>query len=83
MYGEGFLKLSDDASRGDASGSLNTLFSGLAFAGVIVAIILQGRELKSQRLELSLTRKEFTMQNNTGRRVRFENTFFNMLTAHR
>jgi hypothetical protein len=41
---------------GDMFGSVNTLFSGLAFAGVIFAIYLQGRELSETRAEVKLTR---------------------------
>lgn len=37
---------------GDMFGGLNALFSGLAFAGVICTILLQGQELKLQREEL-------------------------------
>jgi hypothetical protein len=43
---------------GDLFGSINALFSGLAFAGVIVAIMLQREELSLQRLELAQTRQE-------------------------
>ena len=43
---------------GDMFGGINTLFSGLAFAGVIYAIILQSKELSLQRRELKLTREE-------------------------
>lgn len=45
---------------GDSYGVLNSLFSGLAFAGVIIAIVLQKNELKLQREELELTRVELT-----------------------
>lgn len=45
---------------GDSFGALNSLFSGLAFAGVIIAILLQRNELKLQRQELELTRNELT-----------------------
>lgn len=38
---------------GDMFGAVNALFSGLAFAGVIIAVILQKRELALQRRELS------------------------------
>lgn len=38
--------------QGDAFGSLNALFSGLAFAGLIITILMQGRELGLQRQEL-------------------------------
>lgn len=43
---------------GDMFGAVNTLFSGLAFAGVIYAIFLQSEELALQRNELKLTRDE-------------------------
>jgi len=46
---------------GDMFGAVNALFSGLAFGGVIVAILLQRRELELQREELSLTRKELAI----------------------
>lgn len=49
---------SDRASFGDMFGAINALFAGLAFAGVIYAILLQRRELELQRLELKLTRDE-------------------------
>ena len=40
----------EDRSRfGEMFGSVNTLFSGLAFAGVIYTILLQRKELESQR----------------------------------
>ncbi len=43
---------------GDMFGAINSLFTGLAFAGVIYTIILQKRELQLQRLEIIETRKE-------------------------
>jgi hypothetical protein len=43
---------------GDIYNSLSALFSGLAFAGVIYAILLQRNELELQRKELRQTRKE-------------------------
>ncbi len=42
---------------GDQFGSINSLFSGLAFLGLIVAILLQRKELIDQRKELRLTRE--------------------------
>jgi hypothetical protein len=42
---------------GDMFGGVNALFSGLAFAGVIYAILLQRRELALQREELRLSRE--------------------------
>jgi len=43
---------------GDSYGALNTLFSGLAFAGVIAALVMQMQELRLQRRELELQRRE-------------------------
>lgn len=39
-------------------GAINALFSGLALAGVVVAILLQRTELQLQREELKMTRTE-------------------------
>lgn len=72
---------------GDMFGAVNALFSGLAFAGLIVTLLYQKEELKLQREELAQTREElkgqreeFEEQNKTMKRQRFENTFFNMLS---
>ncbi len=43
---------------GDVFGAVNALFSGLAFAGLIFAILLQREDLELQRAELALTREE-------------------------
>lgn len=78
---------------GDMFGALGAVFSGLAFAGLIVTLIQQHDDLKLQRedlrlqrqeiaqtnLELALQRKEMEEQNKTIMLQRFENTFFNML----
>lgn len=48
----------DRGTFGDMFGAVNSLFSGLAFAGVIYAIALQSQELSLQRAELKLTRTE-------------------------
>lgn len=45
---------------GDSFGMTNALFSGLAFAGVVYAILLQREELSLQREELRLTRDELS-----------------------
>ena len=55
------LFFSDPAARGsfgDMFGAVNALFSGLALAGVVCAILLQREELRLQRQELELTRSE-------------------------
>ncbi len=67
---------------GDMFGAVNALFSGWAFVGVIVAILLQKEELELQRKELAETTKEFKRQNKTMQKQRFENTFFNLLSLH-
>lgn len=57
---------------GDTFGALNALFSGLAFAGIIITILIQRSELQNQRTELQLqrtemaeTRKEFLLNRTT------------------
>ena len=81
---------------GDMFGVLGAVFSGLAFAGLIVTLIQQHDDLKLQRedlrlqrqtiaqtnIELSLHRKEMEEQNKTIMLQRFENTFFSMLDNH-
>ncbi|EGK02588.1 putative phage abortive infection protein [Dysgonomonas gadei] len=65
---------------GDSFGAVNALISAFAFAGVIVAIVIQRNELRLQRKDLELQRNEFSTQNKTLQLQRFENTFFNMLS---
>lgn len=83
----------DTGVFGDSFGVLTSLFSGLAFAGMIITILLQmdvlklqKNELKLQRTELKLTRNELKgqkeqqiAQNETLRKQNFENTFFELL----
>ena len=71
---------------GDSFGAVNALFSGLALAGVIVAIWLQSQELKEQRKELELTRNvlksqeaQLKEQSDSLKKENFESTFFRML----
>ena len=57
-----FFKLPTEAGAfGDLFGSINALFSGLAFVGLVYAILLQRRELELQRLELQATREEMKL----------------------
>lgn len=72
---------------GDKFGAINSLFSGLAFLGLIVTLLFQKEELELQRQELSETRKElegqkkeFEEQNKIIRRQSFENTLFSMIS---
>lgn len=47
---------------GDMFGSVNALFSGLAFSGIILALILQRRDLEMQREVLKLQMEEIRLQ---------------------
>ena len=76
------LQPEERGTLGDMFGTVNALFSGLAFAGIIITILLQRKELKYQRDELRETRAEFIIQNKTLKNQRFENTFFNLLELH-
>lgn len=74
---------------GDMFGAINSLFSGLAFAGLIYTINIQRSELALQRQELSLQREEVRRsteelagQKEQMIRQRFETTFFNLLSIH-
>jgi hypothetical protein len=81
--------LAGDPNRGtfgDMFGSVNALFSGLAFAALIYTIFLQRRELKIQHQELELTHVEMQAQveqlqaqNATLKKQSFEDTFFELL----
>jgi hypothetical protein len=56
-----YFSLPDWPTRGqfgDLFGAVNATFSGLAFAGLIYAILLQREDLQLQRTELELTRQE-------------------------
>ncbi|MYF74887.1 MAG: hypothetical protein F4175_16395, partial [Gemmatimonadetes bacterium] len=64
---------------GDSFGVINALFSGLAFAGVICAILLQKKELELQRKELKDTRTEIRGQKETLQKQNFESSFFQLL----
>ena len=71
---------------GDSFGAVNALVSALAFAGMIVAFVLQRYELRLQRKELRDSRKEmkqqtaqFEAENKNLEIQRFENLFYNML----
>ncbi|WP_311165483.1 hypothetical protein [Acinetobacter pittii] len=48
---------------GDSYGSLNTLFSGFAFAILIISLFMQRQELKEQRKELEAQRLEIKESN--------------------
>ncbi|MEA1850189.1 putative phage abortive infection protein [Chryseobacterium sp. MHB01] len=65
----------DEGKRGtfgDMFGFANALFTGLSFIGLIVTILLQRKDLNTQREELKKQTNSIHIQN-------FENTFFQML----
>ena len=73
---------------GDMFGSVNALFSGLAFVGLIYAILLQRQELKLQREELKSTRNELQgsrkaqeAHNDFVKLQTFEGTFFQLVRS--
>src|SRR5688572_20161963 len=81
---------------GDMFGAVNALFSGLAFAGIILTILLQREELKAQREELILSRKELELtrgelagqkkelkkQNENLKHQRYNDTYLQLLNLH-
>ncbi|MBO6793541.1 MAG: hypothetical protein JJ895_06505 [Balneolaceae bacterium] len=71
-----FDNWTDRGTFGDMFGAINTLFSGLAFAGVIYAIILQSRELELQRREMRASRSEYRFSNRL-RKMEILNDFYN------
>lgn len=82
-------ELSEMGVFGDSYGALNTLFSALAFTGIIASIYFQREELKATREELEATRREmksqgeqFEAQTKALNLQVFENTFFNMLKLY-
>lgn len=71
---------------GDTFGALNALFSGLAFAGVIVTILIQKSELENQMTEMKETRKEFLINRTTNlvysQLDRFEKSLSELTITH-
>ncbi len=57
---------------GDAFGTINALFSGLAFSGVIITLLMQRGDLAEQRKEASEARDQ-------NHRQQTESQFYNML----
>lgn len=73
------LSITNAGIFGDSFGIITSLFSGLAFTGMIVTILLQKEELSLQRNELSLTRKEFIEQKKIFRIQSFNDSFYRLL----
>ncbi len=82
-----FYKDAQDAGAiGDAFGGVNALFSGLAFAGLVVTLYMQRQELELQRNELRCTldehRKMAKAQEETEKRL-FLSAYLNALESLR
>jgi Putative phage abortive infection protein len=60
---------------GDAFGALNTLFSGLAFSGIALSLVLQFRQINEAFRENKRLR-------DLSHEQQFEGTFFNLLLLH-
>jgi hypothetical protein len=83
------ITLMDNDSRGtfgDMFGTVNSIFSGLAFTGVIYAIFLQRQEIEIAREEMARTKdileeqkNQIKLQNEEAKKQAFENTFFQLL----
>jgi hypothetical protein len=68
---------------GDSFGVLTSLFTGLAFVGLLSTIHLQREDLLLNRQELEATRNEFKLQSDTFHRQRFEDAFYQMLSLYK
>ncbi|MEP3630693.1 MAG: putative phage abortive infection protein [Hyphomicrobiales bacterium] len=64
---------------GDLFGAATSLFSGLAFAGLISTLLMQRRELELQREQLRIQNEELTDTREEFEIQRFENRFFGMI----
>ena len=76
----------EGGSVGDQFGAVNALFSGLAFAGLIITLLMQREDLNLQRKEMEKTNEElkgqkeqFKLQNETLAKQQFESTFFQLM----
>ena len=86
----GFTEGSEWTQRGqfgDMFGAVNSLFSGLAFGGVVIAIFLQRKDLKITQEEIELQKEQLKQQNDALQKQiesinkqNFENTFMNMMS---
>lgn len=67
---------------GDAFGSLNTLFSGLAFALLIYTAQMQRQDLVDNMAILKQTKKDIVSQTRVFNKQNSNNTFFNMIKLY-
>ena len=57
-----YQNVEDRGAFGDKFGFINSLFSGLALAGIIYSIFLQQKELSLQRTELKETKENHIIE---------------------
>jgi hypothetical protein len=63
QYAERFsTKMDERGQLGDLFGGVNAIFSGLALAGVVTAVVLQSKELQLQREEMKAQREQLELQ---------------------
>ena len=85
--------IGEAGSIGDRFGAVNALFTGLAFGGLIITLLMQRDDLKIQmkllkqqqeemqttNTELAGQKAQFELQNKTLAKQQFDNTFFQLL----
>jgi hypothetical protein len=82
-YENPYNKFVDNLGQfGDVFGYLNAAFSGLAFAGIIVTIVLQSRDLRDTRSVAEKSQKELERQAQAMTLQAFEQTFFQLVGLH-
>lgn len=71
----------DRGTFGDVFGAVNSVFSGVAFIGVVWSLLLQRTELRVAKEDRDATLALSKEQSNTIKLQRFENTFFQLFSA--
>lgn len=67
---------------GDYYGPLNALFSGFAFAGVLISIFQQSQQLIIAKSEMEVQSEQFRLQTSAMKKQMFETTFFQLLNCY-
>nr|WP_323778395.1 putative phage abortive infection protein [Amylibacter sp.] len=87
LSGEGTF-IGDRGTFGDVFGAVNSIFTGMAFIGVVYSIAMQREELAVARSEMKQTKeilaaqqKNITEQNLATKKQVFEVTFFQLFTS--
>ena len=85
-----FQNAADGGAFGDSFGALTALFNALAFAGLLLAVLLQRQDLELQRMELHETRavlveqqQQLESQAEATKKQVFESTLFRLIDALR